>query len=158
AECPARGEADDFRHVGARAGAVGADDAQATPDQPRDLHGRRSSAWRDAYRHHASAIADDFHCQAECFGTAQSFEGDVNPCTISQPADEISGVGGRRIDDVGRAYAASDLELVVADVNGNDLRGPERTGDLNDVQPDAPRGDDGDAFAAAEIGAMTDGA
>ena len=32
-----RGEADDVRHVGARAGSVRADDVQTAPDEARDL-------------------------------------------------------------------------------------------------------------------------
>ena len=83
-------------------------------------------------------------------------EGDVDAAAVGQVAHALGGIGGLRVDDVGRADAARHLQLVLVDVDRDHLRRPEGLRDLNDVEADAAGGDDRDALASTQIGAVTD--
>src|SRR5688572_2112278 len=151
-----RREPDDLRHVAAGAGAVRSDDAQLATDEPRDLDWCRRLARRDADGHHAAAVANHVEGLGERLRQAEHLERDVHTLAVGQLAHARSRVACRGVDDVGGAETHRSIEFVVANINRDDLRGAERFRDLDDVDAYAACGDDGDALATTQSGAVTD--
>src|SRR5262245_1028251 len=116
-----RGETNDLGHVAARTGAVGADDAQLTANEPGDLDRCRGLPGSDAHRHHAAAVADHIERLRERLRQTEHFEGDVDALAVSECAHPGGGVRRCRVDDVGGAQTFCSLQLVVADVDRDDL-------------------------------------
>src|SRR6187399_710155 len=146
-----RCQADDLGHVGARARAERADDAQAAAHEPGDLDRSGALARGNADAHHAAAVTDALERLYERLRPPEHLEGDVHADAAGHLADRLHRVHFRRVHHVGGAEPGGGLELVVAHVHGDDLRRAERLGDLHDGEADAAGRYDGDALTAAQI-------
>ena len=153
-----RGQTNDFWHVSSGASAIRADDAQAATDETGNFDPGRRAAGRNAHGHHATAVPDDFERLHERLRPSEHLERHVNALAVRQLFHLFGDVARAGVDDVGGAVPARALELVITHVDGDDLRGAEGFGNLNDIHAHATRCDDSDTFATPKVRRMTHGA
>ena len=134
----ARGQVDDRRQILSSTRAVGSEDRLRTTYGAVDLNLGGLATGTQADRHHASTVGENIEGGAPRGGNAQCLEGDVNTAPIRQLEDLFAGILGHGVNRRGRAERLDGLELVVCDIDGDNLGGPEGAGDLHDVRADAP--------------------
>ena len=110
------------RHVRARPAAVRADDPQPAPDEARDLDRRPLADRRDADGDHPAAVPQHLDRLQERLRAAQDLEGDVH-AAVRDGEDARDGILDRCVDHVRGAERRGRPQLLLADVDGDDLRG-----------------------------------
>src|SRR3990172_757535 len=158
ADLAPRDELDQLGQVGGNAGAVGALDRHAAADEASDLDVGGRGARRQADDDDAAAVGDGVEGGEDGVGAAERLEGDVDTPAAGQLAHLGGGVVAGGVDGERRAQLLRRLELLVADVDGDDVGGAEDAGDLDDVAADAADADHGDGLADRHLALVADGA
>ena len=101
---------------------------------------------RDPHYDGRAALAGGVERLVGGFGGAEGVEGEID-AAVGELAHCRRGVHVARVDGVGCAEAAGELQLVVVDVDGDDPRGVEHPRALDGVEADAAGADHGDGHA-----------
>ena len=141
------------RHVAPGAPAVGADDAEPATDEPGDVDGCPHPDRRDADCDDPAAVCEHVECLQKRLLPPQRLEGDVHASVgeLEHAGDRIL---LRGVDRVRRSELAYGRELAGVDVDRDDLLGAVGPGELHDQRPDTAGGNDCDALAGTQIGAV----
>src|SRR5947208_2302850 len=130
--------------------------AHAPAHQPRDGNRHRGVTRGDPHDDDPPAVADRPEGVQNRLRPPQRLKRDIHAAT----AGDFHGGGCYfllgRIDHVRRAYFPGGLQFVRTHVDGDDLRGPTRPGDLNDVGTHASRRHHHHRLACPQIGLMPD--